>query len=846
MELPNKHFQDFPIEFKEINPEDFSNVFKKEKTIIELEGITYLNDVIQKELRIYKKNTVVINTPVGNGKSYAIIQTIKRFYEAKEDYLIFVASPFVSLVDQYYSSIQEFAGIPESQIYNYNNIGRTDKPYIGKKIQVVTANTLLGNPGEDGYKNSDAKREYLKNLQEHCDKNDIKAVFIYDEIHDTIHNFKEEFIFNLWNWKNVIHKNFIISATFSEASKVVIEYLAELTDRKIQIIESERKRNSKNESKLFLHYSSVHNFTHETPEIKDTILNLLKRGKNIDILSYSKVLAKSIITDKSLGGKLKKKFGEINDCTSENIDNERPENEPPENRFNNNKCNIGTNFKSGVSIEKENHAFVIILPPRATRSTFKNKYGIFSSGITSIVQAIARKRKKGEIHIILPRPDEFDYESLKYIFTEEQQSHFKYWYQQIKHSNNKLKDKDKVRYIPLKFQSRFLSDFYEENLKKNVLKGINDSQASDRLDLARLDFPPYKNFVLARGENYLAQSFKIWGGDLSAYLTYSAFTNQFVNCNLTQIKHKTYLFFKEDAIQTGLKKYFDIYFGENYAEGLFSFSNFDFAYNDFRNRLFGEFSLKFQKKDKDNWESINPFNNPKFERQVLRFVAHIYYGRNYHNHSDYEARTEDKEYSRAEYFLDGISCAREVKLDEVSYNDEEKERVLTFQNLNYFREKLIRNITSYSIGGDSFNFLPIKPFENFTTEEDFSKFNQLAEYFRRNDEFIKNSVFEFLRNYNSISLEKKTNSFYSILLEDFFNMEQRTILPKINLGGIRRQVKPILSVKELPNHNKTINLIEPQNYTQFVFEDHIKSFAEEHYGSLENYYETINTALKTE
>jgi hypothetical protein len=27
-----------------------------------------------------------------------------------------------------------------------------------------------------------------------------------------------------------------------------------------------------------------------------------------------------------LGGKLKEKFGEINDCTSENIDNERPEN----------------------------------------------------------------------------------------------------------------------------------------------------------------------------------------------------------------------------------------------------------------------------------------------------------------------------------------------------------------------------------------------------------------------------------------------------------------------------------------------------------------------------------------
>ena len=42
--------------------------------------------------------------------------------------------------------------------------------------------------------------------------------------------------------ENVLHKNFIISATFSEASKVVIEYLAEPTDRKIQIIESKERR----------------------------------------------------------------------------------------------------------------------------------------------------------------------------------------------------------------------------------------------------------------------------------------------------------------------------------------------------------------------------------------------------------------------------------------------------------------------------------------------------------------------------------------------------------------------------------------------------------------------------
>lgn len=846
MELPNKYFEDFPIEYKALNPEDFSNVFKISKKVIELEGLTYLNDVIQKELRIHKKNTVVINTPVGNGKSYAIIQTIKRFYHADEDYLIFVASPFVSLVDQYFNSIQEFAGIPTSDIYNYNNIGRTKESYIDKKIQVITANTLLGNPGEDGYKNSDAKREYLNNLQERCEKNNIKVVFIYDEIHDTINNFKEEFIFNLWKWKDVLHKNFVISATFSEASKVVIEYLAELTDNKIQIIESKRKRNTITESKLFLHYSSVHQFTNETPEIRNTILDILERGKNIDILSFSKSLAKSIISDKELGGKLKDQFGEINECTSENIDNERPENEPPVNRFDNSKCNIGTNFKSGVSIQKENHAFIIILPSRSTRSTFKNKFGIFSSGITSIVQAIARKRKKGEIHIILPRPDEFDYVSLKHNFTEQQLHHFKNWYQQIKYYDSKLKEKDKVRYIPLQFQRWFLEDFYNETLKKNVEKGINYSQTLARRDLARLDFPPYKNFVLNRGEGYLAQTFKIWGSDLSAYLTYCAFCNQFVNCNLTQINYKTYLFFPEDEIQKNLKKYFDIYFGEDYEDGLFSFSNFSLAYNGFRDRLFDEFTLKLQKKNKKGeyvWETVNPFKDQNFEKQLLRFVAHLYHGKTYHNLEDYKARDKDLDYSRANYFADGISCSRELNLAELNYNEEQKERILAFQNLNYFREKLDRKRVPYSYGSERYNYLPVKPFSDFLTNEDLPRFNQLVSYFRTSDDFIKNGIFEFLRNFSSMNDEQKKNAFYTTLINDFFILEQRDNLPKLIVDGSRQQVKPIESLKELPVPNKTINLIEPKNYTHFVTEDYIKSFAEEHYESLENMYKILSESL---
>ena len=46
---------------------------------------------------IRRKNSVVINAFVGCGKSHAIIQTIKEYYNTT-DYLIIVASPYVSLV----------------------------------------------------------------------------------------------------------------------------------------------------------------------------------------------------------------------------------------------------------------------------------------------------------------------------------------------------------------------------------------------------------------------------------------------------------------------------------------------------------------------------------------------------------------------------------------------------------------------------------------------------------------------------------------------------------------------------------------------------------------------------
>lgn len=845
MELPNIHFENFPIEFKQINTEDFPEFEVSEKIIISPDLRGFINDVLQEKINLEDKNTVVINAAVGQGKSTAIIKTLKRYYDDPR-YMIIVASPFVSLVEQYCSDIHSKAEIPEEQIYNYGDLGRdTSINYKARRVQIVTVNTLLGNPGEEGFKNSDIKRKYLNDLIGHCESNGIRVVFIYDEIHDAIQNFQEEFIFSLWKWRNVIHKNFILSATYNEASKVVIEYLAELTDKKIQIIESERVILPKKQSKLCLHFSPAHNFTESNPELEKVIKDLLNLNKKIDILCYSKALAKGIIRDKvGIGKLLKDRFGEINDCTSELISNQRAQNEVPKNRYDNEKCNIGTNFKTGVSIEKANHAFVIIMPPRATRLWFRNKYGIFSGGINSVIQALARQRKKGEIHIIMPQPDRFDYESLSFAnFSETQINSFEQLYEKVKYYSE---DETMVKYFPLITQDFLTLYFYKDNLLSNVYDEIRHIDVLERETLSSLKFPEYKTFKLRRGEEYLANTFKFFGEDIAAYLTYCAFTNQFANCRLGNVTFKTALFFEEGKIQEKLEFYFNTYFGDLYYNSVLDTSNFNKFYQDIRNKFFGSFNLKIKNSLTSKWVTIKPYHK-NFENQLLRFCGILYYQTNYYYSEDFKNRLRDVEYTRSTYFLDCIAIAKTIVLEEVDYLERDINRIKAYQNMGLFRERLLENIGHFSRGTIEYDFFPVKPFQGFILEGETRLFEETITFLIESDDLIKNDVFNFRRNFIGSNnrpkpLQKRIESFYKILLEDFFNFSDIENYPKVTIGERLQRVRPIDSIKELPNPNLIIDTLNASQI-KADYEKELQEFAIGEYGSYEAYKEIINLAI---
>ena len=81
-------------------------------------------------------------------------------------------------------------------------------------------------------------------------------------------------------------------------------------------------------------------------DIQKVVDNLIQRKKKIDILSYSRNLVKRI-QKSDIGKSLENKFGELNLCISYSLTGSKKDV-----RFQSDKCNIGTNFKSGVNISK--------------------------------------------------------------------------------------------------------------------------------------------------------------------------------------------------------------------------------------------------------------------------------------------------------------------------------------------------------------------------------------------------------------------------------------------------------------------------------------------------------------
>ncbi|UMQ40598.1 DEAD/DEAH box helicase family protein [Chryseobacterium sp. Y16C] len=553
----NDHFNDFPIDYFKIQPEDFIDIIglKAENVnthlerslqnytleTLELDDNGFIGESLNEKFNFNSKDTTVINCAVGQGKTTAILRQLKREYDNNPNSYFIIAVPLVSLINQYEKDLLDL-GINPDDIFNYSVIGRQflersiyksdSYPYskILKRVHLVTVNTLLGNAGKDAIMQSDAKFEYIQTLTNNLKQPNKDVYITFDEIHEAISNFSKVGILHLFFWQDIVKKIIVLSATYNIASISVIKYFSLLTDNKIKILDSERivKRA---QSKLFLHYDNSDYFNNLST-LREVVEDTINSNRTLDIICYSRTLSDKIVSREStIGSLLYEKYGEVKLCVSKKIEDIDSDDEEPMNRYDNSFCNVGTNFKSGVSIDKPNHTLIIILPPKSSRRTYKSNNGIFTEGINSVIQALARQRTVGKIHIILPNPIEMDYSSLRGM-SEIQRERFEEAYNRIAIPVTAIRNRNNVStplntIISFSEHKQLINESYEK-LAQRLLIPILDANRFN------LDFPDKVEYTLEKAEKILTQN-GFLGRDLACYVTYAAFTNQFYNARLARI-----------------------------------------------------------------------------------------------------------------------------------------------------------------------------------------------------------------------------------------------------------------------------------------------------------------------
>lgn len=605
MITPNIHFDGTPIEYKEINLNDFDNSLYnlQPKKIIKPNDEGYISDNLLPLLMEDKenRNTTVINAGVGQGKTRAIINMVSNFSKS-QDYVVIIAVPYKSLIEQYVKECSEY--LSDEKIFNLSkyeeeckrNRNTVEKqewdytdpeemiPFVTRlrsyKVHIMTINALLGNPGDDNLFTSRIRSQYFFALKEYCKNEEKKIVWLFDEIHDSIHNFKEQFIYNLWDYKGLIHKAYIVSATFNEASKEVIKYVSEFTEKNIYIIESERIPVLSKQSRLHLSFYVDQQLDRDSNLIS-LVSDLVKEDKPFDILVYSKSLAEKLIKSNKSDNSSVKKVSDIlksprlliNRCFSDAF------NSKANKRYHESKINIGTNFSTGINIEKANHTFIILFPKDLSVDYVNNK-GIFNNGSNVIIQALARQRKKGDIHVFLPNPDGIKLESLPYEIEQNEVLHE--CFEKYKRGSNK-----EVRYSSINSQRALLEHAYDKLIKDS--EGAREEFANiDRSKFNRLLFPPKEIFILDKGEKYITKEF--FSGNLPSYVLWGAISNQFLNCRLNSVNSSNRLSLDNENI---------------YADVI----NMMLSEIEVLNSLIGEFKL---------FQSFNGYEKIEFVRSFIK------------------------------------------------------------------------------------------------------------------------------------------------------------------------------------------------------------------------------------
>lgn len=790
MKFPLIEFEGFPIEYKKLYPSDFKEFDVKEdkRFMLNPNEKGYVTDELVETIDINESNTTIINCGTNQGKTTALLKIIQNIL-ANPDLKVVIAVPFLTLIDQYESDIVKI-GIKKELIFKCDSEGidemknSIDK-FQSKRIYIITVNNLLGNPGYDNLTSSKDRKKFTHETIKSCTKESKKVIFIYDEIHDAIHNFKQDTIHVLWKWKDVIHKNIVLSATFNESSKIVLKYLAELTSKKIHLIESPRIKIDEKQGDLHLHYDSYYD---------DLLISVIEKAfrekKEIDILCYSKSYSKTICdTGTRIGKIIKAKVPKVNLCVSE---------ENTTTKYDDSMFNVGTNFKSGINILKENHCYIIILPRSG------DKRGIFTNGVNSVLQAVARQRLKGEIHFIMNYPARFNYNSLK--FEDSQIAAFTSIYDRLVDPFKSYR----VVHYDYDTQNSLLREFYKSEIVGYVESEIKHIRSIERSDLPELRFPSCDSFILNSGDSYLANYYPFFGYDLSAYVTYIALSNQFTNCTLKSMNFKPNLNFIEGKIFPQLNElYTELKEKESPILDI-TVINDSLLFEKMTKHLFTNYNVSYTtKKSKSEVKKITKSQYNVIEKYLLKFILAKRY--------DDTVLGKKEPLELKEIFLSGISIAEaeqalsfEISIDYTKYD---RDLLDAYIHLGKLYRLMIKNISSTTYNKEEIKFIPNKPFPMFiNTPADEEEMLKTINTLCIKDPILSKNLIAFRENLNKTSdTNKKKEIFYTYLKQAFFKLSEKEAKVNNPYGSDKLYIRPIVQIFDIPAYNTSFNLIEKSN-----------------------------------
>ena len=835
-EISNDELTTSYIEYKELKVDDFAN-FEVRRDFLDI-GNKYLSEIANDYIDLNESNTVVINSSVGQGKSIYAVDIARNYYLQKNEagnymYTIIFAVPYKTLVEQYIEkitkkisetgnevNIPDYAKLVPGNEDNFNQINDV-RNAITSRMHVITVNCLLANPGEDAIEQSFVKRDYLKGIIKRCINKKRKVIIIFDEIHDAIHNFKQEFIFYLWRFKTnkILHKTFILSATFNEASKVVIKYIAELTEKKLQIIETSRIQQKDNLSNLHIHLtknSLYGGYNFDTPEFVDLFSKIINRHQNLNILSFSQTLCNKIASGengKDIREALLSKYRNINICIAEENHPSKSErrNIPSAIRYSNKyipgMCNIGTTFKTGISIEEENTGFVIILPSANSMQGYvkSGDYGVFTNGTIPLIQALARVRKKSDVYVIMPFPKQYIRETLSLFFDSSE-----YTWNMLKcdifkdkffmHSDWKYVHHlypDQYRHISTKYNA------IRERIKKEIeeIESIEEERKQNLLPY--LKYPSLEMFILEKGEQYLYSTFAIFGKDLPSYMIWAAYNNQFINCKLKSLSSTNTK--KREEVEFVLEFLYN-YYMKNYNTDIVATYDYAMYYNLYQ-RITSDFELYVKNRNFKEWVSLS---DNYLKRYIMAFVQASLKGNNrlhelYYQKDD-SGHIIDKLFEASDYILCNVAnamCYNENEIIDVYTNDSV---IKAYKDLFKIRQIFIDKLVMQN---NNRKYIHPK-FEKYTNSPlDNTEIDLIIQTIRTIDE--QDIHFKCFRKFQKIdynATDKALNSIYSELREVFFNLKKEQKLPvsRINVDFVNEII-------ELPAKRTGLNLLYKYQYT---------------------------------